>query len=176
MRNDSQKWTPAQGWARPPVQVGPRTLSCLRPLRQTLISGPVPAALDLAGLPVATGWPEPATGACYAVRLRRDRILVVGGAALPEGWTERLAISDMSSGYAVLELTGADLLPVLQRGTEISWQGVSASAARAFFGYAAVIYPHTDRARCRIHVSAAHLDGLWDLLGTFLRQADSVSR
>lgn len=177
MRDDSAKWAPATGRERGSVTIGSVTLSPVLLTRQTLISGPYEAALKLAGMRFATGWPEPVDGDTYALRLRRDRILVINGLALEDGWHDAagLAVSDMSSGYAALELKGSNAFAVLQRGTEISRTQPSASVARLFYGHAAFIYARGPGCY-RLHCGAAQLESVWELLATFAEQADSQAQ
>lgn len=172
MRDDSAKWAPAQGQEREPVSANGSRLALIQPDRQTLISGPFGQALTLVGLDSAVSWPTPASSDTYACRLRRDRILVINGPDLPDGWNDELglAVSTMTDGYAVLELEGPNAMTVLRRGTEISIQEPSASVARRFFGYPVLIYGFKTDERFRIHVPRAFLDGLWALFTGFMQQ------
>jgi sarcosine oxidase gamma subunit len=81
----------------------------------------------------------------------------------------------MTSGYAMIALTGPDAFSVLQRGTEISLAEPSASATRAFGGYPVLLYAHSDGdgdgGGYRLHVPRAYLEGLWALLERYSAQA-----
>lgn len=173
MRNDNARWRPAQGMDRPAFSVSNIDLRLVRPRRQTLISGPYAKALALAGVKAATGWPDIASGTPYAVRLRRDRILLVDGPALRDGWHEAagVAVSDMTDGYAVIELAGSGALSVLRRGTEISADMPSASVARGFGGYATLIYAFKAEDRFRLHLPRGFLEGFWALMVTYMEHA-----
>lgn len=173
MRNDNAKWQPAQGLNSVPLSLPDLEMKPVAPTRQTLISGPYKDALALAGLEAASGWPDIATGSPYALRLRCDRILVVDGPELADGWheAEGLAVSDVTDGYAVIELSGPVAAGTLQRGTEISVNARSASVNRGFAGYCTMIYAFEDKGRFRIHVARAHLEGLWALLASYAEQA-----
>ncbi len=81
----------------------------------------------------------------------------------------------MTSGYAVIELTGAAAFAVLQLRIEISSQLPSASVARLFSGHVALLYA-SGPARYRLHCQAAALESLWELLATFAKQADSYAQ
>ena len=132
MRNDSANWTPAAPLARAPVEIAETRLEVIVPERQTLLSGSIGALLEMSGVETATGWPKPATGESYALCLRRDRILRVNGTALEDGWYEAVgvAVSDMTDGYAVIQVSGPSALSVLKRGTEIDPSEPSAATAR----------------------------------------------
>ena len=172
MRNDNAKWHPASGLDRPVLSAPGCEIQIVQPELQTLISGPYNDALKLAGISTATGWPERAKGECYAVRLRRDRILVVNGPELADGWhdVEGLAVSDMTDGYAILELSGANAMSVLRRGTEISLNEPSASVTRGFSGYGTLIYRFEQIDRFRVHCPRGFLEGLWSLMQSYAEQ------
>lgn len=173
MRNDNAKWAPAQGMSFDPHVTKNATLKRVQPERQTLLSGPFARLLEMINVSDATGWPAPASGSSYALRLRRDRILSVNGPPIEEGWHEAsgCAVSDMTDGFAVISLSGPDALTVLQRGTEINPAEPSASAARLFGSYGVILYAYGSDQTYRFHVQRAHLDGLWDLLQTYIQQA-----
>ena len=120
MRDDRDKWAPALGAERPPIENDHLRLSVVKIERQTLISGPYEKCLDICKLPHATGWPQIATGNNYAIRLRRDRILVVDGPSLEDGWHDDagVSVSDMSSAYILVEIKGEDALDLLNRGVD----------------------------------------------------------
>lgn len=173
MRDDSTRWTPALGTDRVAEQSGGVTLMSFRPARQTLISGPVSAALNLSNILSAIGWPEPAGKDSYALRLRRDRILVVNGPALADGWHDDhgLAVSDVTDGYIACQLNGPGALDVVNRGTEIDWTVPSGSVSRRFAGFSVLIYA-MDAASICLHVPHSQFDGLWQLLNTFRKAHD----
>jgi len=132
MRNDNQKWAPACGLNRPTVHGENVQLTLPTFSRQTLMSGPVLNGLTLAKQPKAHGWPSIARGEAYALRLRRDRILAINGPALNDGWHEGngVAVSDMTSGFAALELSGPRAHEILNTGTELDLALPSGTAMR----------------------------------------------
>ena len=161
MRNDSDRWQPAgealAGFAGPGVTVTP-----VQGRRQTLISGPVAGALAAVGLTRAHGWPEVVAAAPYALRLRRDRVLVVDGPALPAGWDAQagLAVSDMSDGLHIIEISGEKAFDLIRAGTEISRADASASVVRLLAGHEVALYFHGGGDRLRLHVSAPEAPAL----------------
>ncbi|MFK7751272.1 MAG: hypothetical protein AB8B51_01865 [Sedimentitalea sp.] len=114
-------------------------------------------------------------GTPYALRLRRDRILIVDGPELPDGWHDDLglAVSDVTDGYGVIDIKGGTALGLLQRGTEISATLASPSVVRGFYGYDVLIYGFGGENQYRIHVPRAHFAGLFALLVTFAEQIDA---
>ena len=177
MRDDSTKWHPALGMDRHDIDTGGVRISLIHPDRMTLISGPCNAALEWSGIGTAIGWPEVASGHSYALRCRRDQILVVNGPDLTDGWhaDRGLAVSDMTDGFGVVDICGGDALAILCRRTEISHEEPSRSANRAFFGYAVMIYAYDAQNHFRMHVPRQLLDGLWSLLQSFAQQASVVA-
>lgn len=166
MRNDSHKWDAPTDHRLPLI----RDDLTIRPIalhRQTLLSGPINTCLQLANQPKATGWPDPAQGTAYALRLRRDRILSVNGPALPDGWhPQGAAISDMTHGYACIEISGPRALPLLNQGTELDPATPSNSCMRLFHGWPCLIYQwQTDS--FRLHINAPHSEALWKTLVPF---------
>jgi len=176
MRDDSGKWPMALGTDRPPFETSGVRLSIVRPDRQTMLSGPITTCLKQAGLCEAMGWPEVSeTKGSYALRLRRDRLLVVNGAPMTQGWYNGVATSDVSDGYGVVEVDGRDAFAVLQRGTEISRAVPSGSVARQFSGFGVFLYA-CGASRFRLHVARGHLDALCAMLEVFAAQAESEHR
>lgn len=170
MRNDNLKWQPSNTTPAALV-VGEHSLTCLHNLTQTMISGPRQAALDLADLVQCIAWPDVAESDHYGLSMRRDRILVVGDHALPQGWLTQqgLAVSDVSGQYQVIELTGPRALSLLQQGTELDINQASGSVARLWHGYGVLLYRHQQQDCYRLHVARAHFDALWQLLSAILQ-------
>lgn len=176
MRDDSGKWPTALGPDRPSFETSGVCLKMVRLDRQVLLSGPIAACLNEAGFGIAIGWPDVVTpDGGYALRLRRDRVLVVNGAPIAEGWHNGVACSDVSDGYGVIELEGRDALAVLQRGTEISRAVPSPSVARQFSGFGVLLYA-CGATRFRLHVARGHIDALYAMLEVFAAQAESERR
>ena len=167
MRDDRHRWPADQGMGRAVLQARDLTAKVERPLLQTMISGDFDSAMALVGLAgPAVGSGDIATGEAYAIRQRRDRILVVGGPALDEGWHDvsGLAVSDMSCAYAVISLQGPDAQTLLQTGTEYTLTSASPSAARLWHGFTCLVYRYDHEENFRLHVRSAHLEALWDMM------------
>jgi hypothetical protein len=177
MRDDAARWPADTGLDQEPIRTPGLSILVLQPDRLTLLSGPVAASLVLAGQGEAVGWPSPAMGGTYALRLRRDRILVVNGPEIATGWhgDEGVAVSEVTGGYAGVELTGAQAFAVLQRGTEITRAVASPGVARVFHGCPALIYGHSGEDRFRLRVSRAQFAGMWSLLRGFAGQTGGLS-
>lgn len=158
MRDDRNRWT-APDSNPATLDLGGATLERLAPLRQSLISGPGVRAASALQL---IGWPDIAPAQPYAIVLRRDRIVEVGGDPGTEGWdtgTNR-AFSDISQAYAVFDLGGPRAFDILKRGTEITHDLASASVARKLFALDVWLYRHRTDDRYRIHVTHALSEAL----------------
>ena len=150
MRDDSDKWGPLTKDVVINLPNGMR-LSRIKDLTLTMISGP--NVLKQVDVPMV-GWPDIAETGQYAVIMRRDRVLLVGDTDLIEGWddTKNLAVSDMTHGYDVFDLSGPHALSMLQQGTEIHLDQPSRSAVRLAFGLGLHIYRYGAEDTFRMHV------------------------
>ncbi len=175
MRDDSTRWTAASGYERPDININGLQISVIRPWRQTLISGPISKGLELGDQKKAVGWPEITKGKKYTIRIRRDRILVINGPAIEDGWYQdkHLAVSDMSSAYAVIQLDGVLADSLLKRGTELDMGIPSGSVARVFHGFETFIYRWQSNDIFRLHIQFGYLESIWLLLQNFADQASA---
>lgn len=169
MRDDRHRWK-ASFDAELPTFKGPDvTLCVVTPPKMTLISGQRKAALAFAGADRVFGWPDIASGAPVALSLRRDRVLILDGAAIEPGWhaDSAVAVSNVSGAYGLIEARGPGIMALAVRGTEMSLGNPSASVARLFHHYPVMIYRWQTADTLRFLVSHAHLDGFFDLLSGF---------
>lgn len=167
MRDDRNKWPLALGQERPNLIGADVTAQVIRIERQTVISGMISNCLSICGVEKATeGGQDIATGEAYALRQRRDRILVVNGPALDDGWhaDEQVAVSDMSAAYAVVSLSGSNAERVIATGTEFDSRLPSPSVSRLWHGFGMLLYQHGSADAYRIHIRSAHLEALWEML------------
>jgi hypothetical protein len=171
MRRDNEKWQNPESvhynFSGNKLQISVSDIQ-----RQTIVSGSYTAALKTCEVDVAIGWPDIVTTNSYALRLRRDRLLMVNGPDLPDGWNEttNLAISDMTGGYSVFELSGKNAFEILKRGTEISTNNTSPSVSRLFSGFEIFLYRWQQQDCFRLHVSTNHAQAFMQLLQTISNQ------
>ena len=173
MRDDSGKWPAFKAGLKPDIQAEGVLVRHVAPVAQTLISGARDAALSFAKTDSCAGWPDVASGAIYAVSLRRDRILAVGLNAVETGWLEvpQLAVSDVSAGFQVIDLSGEMALEVLKTGTELSLGAPSGSAVRYWNGYEIILYRYAGERSFRLHISSPLFEGLWEMIQRQVRLA-----
>lgn len=174
MRDDTAKWPAPSVGVKPDVAGGGVTLRHVSGLRQTLISGPLAKGLSYTEQARAVEWPDAAKGGDYAVSLRRDRILLVGGDIPKFGWLDAhgLAVSDVSAGYDLVEICGPGAFDLLRTGTEVSLTEPSRSALRLWQGYGAILYRYEASDCFRMHVASGHFEGVWEML---IRQVELIA-
>jgi len=137
-------------------------------LEQILVSGDLAAALrDIAGGAKPVGFYAIASGDPYAVRLARDRALVVSTReiAAGAGWQEPgYAATPVSGFYHVFDFSGPGIPTLLGRATTLDPGAASPSAAVGFAGINAVVYRHESQDRLRVHVERGLAPYLWQWL------------
>jgi hypothetical protein len=158
MRDDSEKWDAPDALPRVHTENGV-TLTPVTLTRQVLISGP--QVLSCPDWPILR-WPDIAPAPPYALSLRRDRVLLVDGPEMADGWhpDSGCAISDASDAYAVFDLSGRRAFEVLQRGAELRLDLPSPSVARLLFGLAVFLYRVEKGDRFRIHIASSQAEAL----------------
>lgn len=155
-------WQPLPDWSVAPAAYG----LDIRPVDgvfQTLVSGNLEEWSAKTG--IAYGVARP-LGRDYAVRVARDRILVITRQPLPSrpGWsTDGHATTDVSGGYLLLEIWGARLPELLSRATTLPKLDASPSAAIRFAGLDVVAYL-VAQDTMRLHVDRSHSGYLWSWL------------
>lgn len=150
MRDDRAKWQPRVETVAHRLN-SEVELNKVTDLQLTMISGV--SVLDNIDAPIV-GWPDVNQEERYAVAMRRDRVLLAGECDLNEGWDagRGWAVSDMTHGYDIFDLSGPAALGLLRQGTEIELDKPSKSAVRLAFGLGLHIYRHRDESTFRLHV------------------------
>lgn len=117
------------------------TARVLPPVPQLMVSGDLAAFCEAQKLAAPLGLLAEVSLPRYALRLARQRMLVVGltldHAAC--GWTEGLAITPMTGALAVVEMAGPDRMALFARASAIDPRGASPSAALQFAGVTAAL-------------------------------------
>ncbi|MEH6523371.1 hypothetical protein [Sulfitobacter sp.] len=101
-------------------------------------------------------------------------MLLVNGPDLTDSWDDEAehAISDMSGGYAVFELSGDAIFDVLKRGADISQTRPFRSACSRFGDFDVVLYRFHEETRLRLHVTASHQEAVRRILHSYFRQCE----
>lgn len=167
MRDDKHKWPAALGADRPALVSRYVTAEVTAVHLQTVLSGNVADCLKLCGEEIAVGGgADVASGTSYALRQRRDRIVVINGQSLTDGWDSdaNVAVSDMSAAYAVVSLVGPGAVNVISTGTEFYPEMVSPSVSRIWHGFGILLYRFESPNCYRLHVRTAQLEAVWEML------------
>jgi len=131
--------------------------------RQVLISGV--NALAASQL-TRVGWPGDVNTDRtdrYALVLRRDRLLEINGEQRIDGWddTSQCAVSDVTDGYVVFEISGSGAQDLLKQGGFINTDQPSPSVARQLFGQSVLLY-RTNALSYRLHINRMFAQSLRD--------------
>ena len=167
MRDDRHKWPTALGVERPDLVQNQITLRVVPVRRQTVVSGDIADCLAKSGCKAAVGGGlDIAWGETYCLRQRRDRILVVNGPDLDDGWhsDQNVAVSDMTAAYAIIEIVGAKAEQLIATGTEFIANRPSASTSMLWHGFGVLLYRHGGEHQFRMHVRSPLLDPVWEML------------
>lgn len=167
MRDDRHKWPTVLGAERPHLVQNNIALRIVPIKRQTAISGDIADCLMVSGCKTAVGGePDIAKAGTYCLRQRRDRVLVVNGPELADGWhaDRNVAVSDMTAAYSIIELVGLGAEQLIATGTEFATNRPSASTSRLWHGFGVLLYRHERNDQFRMHVRSPLLDSVWDML------------
>ena len=145
-------WTPAAPAEEIRLTGDGVTLTGLPPVPQVMVSGDLTAWLAANGLPGTAGLLSETRGDRYAVRLSRQRMLIVGEEQSPRsaGWSVGCASTPMTGALAVVEIAGPRAMDLVARATAVDPRAPSPSAALLFAGMQAVLYRHG--AALRLHL------------------------
>jgi sarcosine oxidase gamma subunit len=165
MRDFAGKWSPVPDWSTARIEQQGVSVKPLIGLNQTLISGRLDTALAGLTTPIrVSGAADPVDGDPYAVRLARDRMLLISSAAadLTPGWHDGgYAVSRMDDAYQVIQIEGFLLPEILSRGTSLDFSRGGSSVATRFAGVAVLLYRYQNSTRLRIHVEHGLAAYLW---------------
>ncbi len=165
MRDLTSSWPAAPDWAAELDRNGIVVRSVVVN-SQHLVSG------NLAGFAAKAGLPDDGAGAFariggarYALRIARDRMLVVNGAAdaMDAGWHEDgHAVTDVSALYHVFEIEGEGIGALIGEAMFVDPDAQSPSALTMFAGQQAIVYYH--QGRLRVHVERGFAPYIWQWL------------
>ena len=160
-------WSPVPDWPRAGIRHDGLSVAALAPQVAWLVSGDLATFLERRG--VALDGDAGDRGA-YALRLAPDRLLFVSldGTAADSaafGWSEKgCAITDVSDGYVLLDITGPAAPELMRLGAlhDFETRPETASAAMLFAGQRVVL------ARIpqgwRLHVERPNAAAIWQWL------------
>jgi hypothetical protein len=166
MRDLTTSWPPVPDWRHARLYRDDITVRSIFVASQHLVSGNLEGFAAKAGLPdQGAGAFAEVSGERYALRIARDRILMVNGRAdaLDPGWHEDgYAVTDVSAMYHVFEIEGGGMDALIGEAMFIDPNGQSPSASTMFAGQGAIVYRHDGR--LRVHVERGFAPFLWQWL------------
>jgi heterotetrameric sarcosine oxidase gamma subunit len=156
-------WSPVPDWSRASIRHEGLSIVALAAQAAWLVSGNLAAFLERRGLRLG------GTGDRYALRLAPDRLLFVSmdGAGTDDaafGWSDGCAVTDVSDGYVLLDITGPMAPDLMRLGAlhDFDARSESASAAMLFAGQRVIL------ARIpqgwRLHVERPDAAAIWQWL------------
>ena len=151
----ASNWERVADWHSICIEARGVAISVCRLDTVVAVNGDLRAALDDADIELPpVGWPDVAYGESYAVRLARDRALIVGGEPLARGWHDRgYAVSRSEDASIVFCIAGPGTLEFLSLGAAVFVACPSATAVRIFAGLHAILYRHGSESAVRVHVA-----------------------
>lgn len=167
MPDVSARWRPEPDWASARLEGPTLDIRAVPGLPQRLVSGDIAGFLARHGLGKDVGALGLASGGRYALRVARDRLLVVGipPSECADGWhAEGYGVSTVGSALRVLDARGPGVRDLLARATTIDPDNPGPSAALLFCGLTCTVYFHGDRQTLRLHVDRGLAAYLWEWL------------
>ena len=168
MRNLAEKWPIPPRWEAAVLQRDDVTARTVSGLNQLLVSGAFDAWNRASGMSGAgVGAADVASGDRYAVRLARDRMLVVSERPLSidAGWhDEGFAVTAMDAALHVFEIFGTGVDRLVARGATLDLRDGSPAASLLFAGVNVVLYRFDEARKIRVHVDRGLAPYLWEWL------------
>jgi hypothetical protein len=167
MFDNARKWQAEPDWQQARIVGRSVKISSRTGLHQRFVSGNIERFLGTYNLGRDVGALSIALGDRYAVRMARDRLLVVGISVseLADGWhDEGFAVSTASSALRLIEVEGRGIVDLLRRTTSIDPDNPGPCAAISFCDVSAVVYRHAGPQLLRIHLDRGYAAYVWDWL------------
>lgn len=161
MRDRGLFWSPVPDWSRASIRHEELSIAALAPQAAWLVSGNLAAFLEQRSVRFGDA------GDRYALRLAPDRLLFVsldGADNVAFGWSDGCAVTDVSDGYVLLDVTGLVAPELMRLGAlhDFETRSETASAAMLFAGQRVVL------ARVpqgwRLHVERPNAAAIWQWL------------
>lgn len=163
-------WSPVPDWCQVAIKGTDISIQpVLLDASLHLVSGAFGGFLARHGLARCLGPADNCGATSYALRLAPDRLLLVGVNARSDmvpGWTDGVAISDVSDGYVVIDVIGPGAEALMRRGAAYDFGAGTVAAVESatmlFAGLKAAV------SRCpggwRLHIERPQATALWHWL------------
>jgi len=162
-----QRWPAAPDFASALIEAGGIKVTPINGLSRHLVSGNLDFFLQKAELDAAVGALGLAMGDRYAMRLARDRMMVVGmaGDLVAPGWhDEGFAVTNISAAFQAFAIEGAFSSGLLQHATFLDVANPGPSANVPFANYPTVLHAHETSETLMLHVERGLAAALFDWL------------
>ncbi|MDB5524900.1 MAG: hypothetical protein JWM58_2663 [Rhizobium sp.] len=167
MRDLGPNWPSVPEWTSAEHAANGIRVRSLAGLTQHLVSGNLDAFSAKSGLDGSSGALSTVDGDRYALRMARDRMLVINGGAgnLDPGWhTGGYAVTDVSAALHVFEIEGDGIADLLGEALVVDPENAGPSASVMFAGQVATLYYVGSRAKLRLHVERGFASFIWSWL------------
>ncbi|HSE73819.1 MAG TPA: sarcosine oxidase subunit gamma family protein [Dongiaceae bacterium] len=172
MPDRAKFWSPVPDWPRARLEQDGLGIVASFAEAAWLVSGDLPAFLHRNGGLACIGPREICAAVPYALRLAPDRLLFVqrggGGVANSSfGWSdEGLAITDVSDGYVLFDITGSAASKLMALGAAYDFEGkpagIAESASMLFAGLKTAVARMPSG--WRLHVERPYATAMWQWL------------
>ena len=161
MRDRGLFWSPVPDWSRASIRHDELMITAVAPQIAWLVSGNLEVFLERRGIRFGDA------GERYALRLAPDRLLFVsldGVDNVAFGWSDGCAVTDVSDGYVLLDITGPAALELMRLGALHDFEAKSdtASAAMLFAGQRIILA--RIQQGWRLHVERHSAAAIWQWL------------
>jgi heterotetrameric sarcosine oxidase gamma subunit len=154
-------WSPVPDWAHASIRHEGLSIAAVAPQAAWLVSGNLASFLERRGVRFGEA------GDRYALRLAPDRLLFVSMDRLEDvtfGWSDGCAVTDVSDGYVLLDITGPAAPALMRLGASHDFETRSdtASAAMLFAGQRVILARIPQGSR--LHVERPNAAAIWQWL------------
>jgi heterotetrameric sarcosine oxidase gamma subunit len=172
MADRAKFWSPVPDWPQARLEHPSLAVAASFAEAAWLVSGDLPAFLRRHGGLACIGPREICAAVPCALRLAPDRLLFVqaGGDGVPSGafgWSDDgLAITDVSDGYVLFEITGPAARELVALGANYDFEGKAAGIAESALMLFAGLKTAVARmpAGWRLHVERPYATAMWEWL------------
>jgi heterotetrameric sarcosine oxidase gamma subunit len=161
MRDRGLFWSPVPDWTHAAIRHDGLSVTAVAPQAAWLVSGNLAAFMERRGLSFGDA------GDRYALRLAPDRLLFVSMGSLDDitfGWSDGCAVTDVSDGHVLLDITGPAALELMRLGAlhDFEARSETASASMLFAGKRVILARIANG--WRLHVERPDAAAIWQWL------------
>jgi heterotetrameric sarcosine oxidase gamma subunit len=154
-------WSPVPDWPHATIRHEGLSVAAVAPQAAWLVSGDLAAFLERRGVRFGEA------GDCYALRLAPDRLLFVSMGSVNDaafGWSDGCAITDVSDGHVLLDITGPAAPELMRLGALHDFEAKSETASASMLFAGKRIIPARIANGWRLHVERPDAAAIWQWL------------